>query len=106
GEELLNTSEPPGPVGPGAAALSGRFIGGPTRSRQPKSSEKRHVIFVPCRTPESAGFTGPTPYKSHIAAAFWRFVERKKFADPKSFLGSREHFMARRALATPSAMSP
>ena len=42
-EELLNTGKWSGPLGPAAAALSGRFIGAGTRICQRPSSEKRHA---------------------------------------------------------------
>jgi hypothetical protein len=58
GEELLNTSIPPGPLGPGAAALSGRFIGGSTRSCQRPSSEKRHAGNALWNDLKNACFTG------------------------------------------------
>jgi hypothetical protein len=57
-EELLNTGKSSGPLGPAAAALSGRFIGAGTRICQRPSSEKRHAAAVLWNDPQNTCFTG------------------------------------------------
>ena len=63
-EELLNAGKSSGPLGPAAAALSGRFIGAGTSICQRPSSEKRHASFGlwnefrnACFTDDSASVT-------------------------------------------------
>ena len=55
-EELLNTGKSSGPLGPAAAALSGRFIGAGTRICQRPSSEKRHAAASLWNDPQNTCF--------------------------------------------------